>query len=84
MKAASEVGSVATKGDGGGLQDASLMLAFGRRYGLVGRNGTGKTTLLRAMAGHQIKGIPANCQILHVEQEARFLCMLAHPPVYVC
>jgi ATPase subunit of ABC transporter with duplicated ATPase domains len=48
------------------------MLAFGRRYGLIGRNGTGKTTLLRAMAGHQIKGIPANCQILHVEQEVGF------------
>ena len=31
--------------------------------------GTGKTTLLRALAAHQIKGIPDNCQILHVEQE---------------
>lgn len=28
----------------------------------VGRNGTGKTTLLRALAGHQIKGIPHNTQ----------------------
>lgn len=37
--------------------------------GLVGRNGTGKTTLLRHMAMHAIDGIPANCQILHVEQE---------------
>ena len=45
------------------------MLAFGRRYGLVGRNGTGKTTLLRALSGHEIKGIPATTQILHVEQE---------------
>ena len=51
------------------LQDATVTMAFGRRYGLVGRNGTGKTTLLRAMASHQIKGIPENCQILHVEQE---------------
>ena len=48
-------------------------MAFGRRYGLVGRNGTGKTTLLRAMAQHQIKGIPENCQILHVEQEVSIL-----------
>lgn len=39
------------------------------RYGLVGRNGTGKTTLLRALSQHQIKGIPATTQILHVEQE---------------
>ncbi|KAL3162625.1 hypothetical protein ABBQ38_008672 [Trebouxia sp. C0009 RCD-2024] len=51
------------------IEDATVTMAFGRRYGLVGRNGTGKTTLLRAMAYHQIKGIPENCQILHVEQE---------------
>lgn len=37
--------------------------------GLVGRNGTGKTTFLRYMAMHAIDGIPKNCQILHVEQE---------------
>jgi ATP-binding cassette subfamily F protein 3 len=37
--------------------------------GLVGRNGTGKTTFLRHMAMHAIDGIPRNCQILHVEQE---------------
>ena len=39
------------------------------RYGLVGRNGTGKTTLLRHLAQRLLKGIPSNCQILHVEQE---------------
>ena len=39
------------------------------RYGLVGRNGTGKTTLLRALSGHQIRGTPPALQILHVEQE---------------
>lgn len=37
--------------------------------GLVGRNGTGKTSFLRHMAMHAIEGIPKNCQILHVEQE---------------
>jgi len=37
--------------------------------GLVGRNGTGKTSFLRHMAMHAIQGIPKNCQILHVEQE---------------
>lgn len=37
--------------------------------GLVGRNGTGKTSFLRHMAMHAIDGIPKNCQILHVEQE---------------
>jgi len=37
----------------------------------VGRNGTGKTTLLRALSGHQIRGTPPALQILHVEQEVR-------------
>jgi len=37
--------------------------------GLIGRNGTGKTTFLRHLALHAIDGIPKNCQILHVEQE---------------
>ncbi|OMO79801.1 ABC transporter-like protein [Corchorus capsularis] len=51
------------------IVDGSITLSFGRHYGLVGRNGTGKTTFLRYMAMHAIDGIPANCQILHVEQE---------------
>jgi ABC-type multidrug transport system fused ATPase/permease subunit len=32
------------------LQGADMVLAFGRRYGLVGRNGLGKTTLLRMIS----------------------------------
>ena len=35
---------------GGGanlLEDASFVLVPGRKYGLIGRNGTGKSTLLR-------------------------------------
>lgn len=32
------------------LQGADLTLAFGRRYGFVGRNGLGKTTLLRMIS----------------------------------
>ncbi|KAF5195823.1 Abc transporter f family member [Thalictrum thalictroides] len=51
------------------IVDGAVTLSFGRHYGLVGRNGTGKTTFLRHMAMHAIDGIPKNCQILHVEQE---------------
>ncbi|GBG74985.1 hypothetical protein CBR_g19498 [Chara braunii] len=51
------------------ISEATVTLAFGRRYGLVGRNGTGKTTFLKHMAMHAIPGIPKTCQILHVEQE---------------
>ncbi|KAL6051407.1 ATP-binding cassette sub- F member 1 [Balamuthia mandrillaris] len=51
------------------LQDTSLTLSFGRRYGLIGPNGTGKSTLLRNIAHRQLKGIPDDIQILYVEQE---------------
>ncbi|KAL6578858.1 ATP-binding cassette sub- F member 3 [Orobanche minor] len=51
------------------IVDGCITLSYGRHYGLVGRNGTGKTTFLRYMAMHAIDGIPKNCQILHVEQE---------------
>ncbi|OWM85192.1 hypothetical protein CDL15_Pgr027979 [Punica granatum] len=51
------------------IVDGTVTLSYGRHYGLIGRNGTGKTTFLRHMALHAIEGIPQNCQILHVEQE---------------
>ncbi|XP_026285757.2 ATP-binding cassette sub-family F member 3 isoform X1 [Frankliniella occidentalis] len=50
------------------LQGADIVLSFGRRYGLVGRNGHGKTTLLRMISGAQLR-IPSHISILHVEQE---------------
>uniref|UniRef100_A0A6M2DKN6 ATP-binding cassette sub-family F member 3 n=1 Tax=Xenopsylla cheopis TaxID=163159 RepID=A0A6M2DKN6_XENCH len=50
------------------LQAADLVLAFGRRYGFVGRNGLGKTTLLRMISGKQLH-IPSHVSVLHVEQE---------------
>lgn len=50
------------------LQNADVLLASGRRYGLVGRNGLGKTTLLRMISGKQLQ-IPSNISVLHVEQE---------------
>ncbi|KAF2881221.1 hypothetical protein ILUMI_24945 [Ignelater luminosus] len=46
----------------------NLVLAYGRRYGLVGRNGLGKTTLLRMISTRQLH-IPSHVSILHVEQE---------------
>ena len=35
----------------------------------MGRNGTGKSTLLRAVAGRAVPGLPPDVQVLHVEQE---------------
>ncbi len=51
------------------LTGANLMLAHGRRYGLIGRNGIGKSTLLRNIAGRMLDGLPKGLTILHVEQE---------------
>ena len=51
------------------IADASLLLAHGRRYGLLGRNGSGKSTLLRAIANRQVAGLHSGIQVLHVEQE---------------
>ncbi|XP_011633645.1 ATP-binding cassette sub-family F member 3 isoform X2 [Pogonomyrmex barbatus] len=50
------------------LHNADLTLAFGRRYGLIGRNGLGKTTLLRMISSKQLR-IPSHVRVLHVEQE---------------
>ncbi|KAJ3510511.1 hypothetical protein NMY22_g15962 [Coprinellus aureogranulatus] len=50
------------------LSGASLTLAHGRRYGLIGRNGVGKSTLLRHIAMREVP-IPAHITILFVEQE---------------
>ncbi|TRY79831.1 hypothetical protein TCAL_05806 [Tigriopus californicus] len=50
------------------LRGAHLVLSFGRRYGMVGRNGMGKSTLLRMISSGQLV-IPSHISILHVEQE---------------
>eukprot|EP01053_Blabericola_migrator_P002550 Blabericola_migrator_1__2549@NODE_171_length_12111_cov_153_412405_g148_i0_p2_GENE_NODE_171_length_12111_cov_153_412405_g148_i0NODE_171_length_12111_cov_153_412405_g148_i0_p2_ORF_typecomplete_len730_score204_49ABC_tran/PF00005_27/2_1e23ABC_tran/PF00005_27/2_1e03ABC_tran/PF00005_27/1_7e21AAA_21/PF13304_6/1_2e08AAA_21/PF13304_6/4e11ABC_tran_Xtn/PF12848_7/62ABC_tran_Xtn/PF12848_7/4_5e22ABC_tran_Xtn/PF12848_7/5_8e02AAA_15/PF13175_6/0_0004AAA_15/PF13175_6/0_075AAA_15/PF13175_6/0_65SMC_N/PF02463_19/25S len=51
------------------LKDASLRLVLGRRYGLLGRNGIGKTTFLSALVRHEIPGIDPDVNIGCVEQE---------------
>ncbi|CAJ0945188.1 unnamed protein product [Ranitomeya imitator] len=50
------------------LTGAELHLAAGRRFGLVGRNGLGKTTLLKMLASRSLR-VPSHISILHVEQE---------------
>ncbi|XP_059148407.1 ATP-binding cassette sub-family F member 1-like [Physella acuta] len=48
--------------------NADLYITHGRRYGLVGPNGHGKTTLLKHMASRALS-IPANIDVLYCEQE---------------
>jgi ATPase subunit of ABC transporter with duplicated ATPase domains len=63
---------------GGGpnlLSGANLILARGRRYGLMGRNGCGKTTFLTALSQRKIDcddddgGVPTTVRMLLVRQE---------------
>jgi len=41
------------------------------RYGLIGANGIGKTTLLKHIAAFEIEGFPRHHRVLHVKQEVR-------------
>jgi ABC-type multidrug transport system ATPase subunit len=46
------------------LDQAQLKLVMGRKYGLVGRNGIGKTTLINAITRKEIEKFPNNVHIL--------------------
>jgi len=50
------------------FHNSSLSIAHGRRYGFVGPNGQGKTTLLKMIASRDLK-IPPRIDVLYVEQE---------------
>lgn len=50
------------------LSGAHLRLKDGTRYALVGRNGTGKSTLLTAINDKLIPGIPPSLRILLLSQ----------------
>ncbi|CAG8433207.1 519_t:CDS:2 [Ambispora gerdemannii] len=58
------------------LTNSNLTLVYGRRYGLVGRNGIGKSTLLRTLSRREIS-VPTHISILHVEQEATIQAVLS-------
>ena len=50
------------------IVNADLTLSQGRRYGLIGSNGRGKSTLLRFLASRRLP-VPSKMDILLVEQE---------------
>ncbi|MES1918299.1 ATP-binding cassette sub- F member 3 [Bonamia ostreae] len=53
------------------LEETDLKLVRGKKYGLVGLNGVGKTTLLKRISRYDVKGIPSATKILYVEQEIK-------------
>lgn len=50
------------------ISDTILELNYGRRYGLVGQNGSGKTQMLRAIAAREIP-IPSHIDVYHLSEE---------------
>ncbi|KAI5848038.1 ATP-binding cassette sub-family F member 3 [Tricharina praecox] len=50
------------------LSDAELKLQYGTHYAVVGRNGVGKSTLLKAIGEKYIPGIPINLRVLLLGQ----------------
>ena len=53
------------------IENSKLIIEQGQHYGLIGKNGIGKTSLLSAIAkkDKNLVGIPENLDIIYVEQE---------------
>jgi ATPase subunit of ABC transporter with duplicated ATPase domains len=51
------------------LQNATIQITESKRYGLIGRNGVGKSTLLRRLAAKAVPGFPMQMRVLLVQQE---------------
>ncbi|KAE8996216.1 Elongation factor 3 [Phytophthora fragariae] len=51
------------------LRNARLRLTRGHRYGLIGQNGVGKTTLMRNLATGAIEGLPETLRSVYVQHE---------------
>jgi ATP-binding cassette subfamily F protein 2 len=50
------------------VQDADLELNYGRRYGLIGLNGSGKTSIMNALGKREL-ATPEHISIYHLERE---------------
>ena len=51
------------------LMGASATIPDGHKVGLVGRNGSGKSSLLKRMATGMIPGFPLHLKVKYVSQE---------------
>merc|ERR1719270_885464 len=67
-----EIGPLTLPNPGGGkdlLEECNFMLTPGHRYGLIGRNGKGKSTLLRYLAARRVGGMPDAVTVHYVSQK---------------
>ena len=51
------------------MDNSELKFAYQRRYGLIGENGVGKSTLLKHIANEDMPDFPSHMRVLHVRQE---------------
>ena len=51
------------------VEDTTLELSYGNRYGLLGSNGSGKSTFLTCLAARELP-IPDHIDIYHLDEEA--------------
>jgi ATPase subunit of ABC transporter with duplicated ATPase domains len=51
------------------LSKTHLLLERNHRYGLIGQNGQGKTTLLNRVAAGDIKGFPTETSVYYIQHE---------------
>ncbi|GLC54208.1 hypothetical protein PLESTB_000835000 [Pleodorina starrii] len=63
------------------LNNARLRLKRGRRYGLCGHNGVGKTTLMRAINNEKVEGFPPKEDVCSVYLESDIDPALAEVPI---
>merc|ERR1712151_190817 len=52
------------------LHNTKMKLKRGKRYGLLGGNDSGKTTLMRAIANNQVEGFPDSNEVRTVFVES--------------
>ena len=59
------------------MQDCSIELTIGRRYGLLGSNGSGKSNFLQCLAAREACPPPQPCLRLHPTDGALLVARIA-------